>query len=587
MTAKQRTGRVLIAVFAASVLVATACTPAAPITSPSGTPAASASAKPDQGGRIIEGWISDLATIQPVLSADTTSARAWGLIYDGILQVDPKTGEPKARMATYSVSSDGLTYNFEMNANANWSDGKPVIAQDWLTGLQGVAKSAKTVRKGTFQDIVGFNDYCVAASGTQCKPIATATSISGVTIDSANPKKWSVKMTKVSCPAIIDLIGYTIPTQVFGKYLTATSKPEDFDNAPENTSPTVANGPFKFKEWRKGDQAIFSKNESYWQGASNVDEYVMKVVANTAAVTNGLKTGELTFGTILARDLADVQTVPTVKITKYQNLGYTFIGWNTLSPTATGLADKRVRQALAYGIDMDAVIKAVVFGEATKQVSHHVPVQWAYPSVALEPYKYDKAKADQLLKDAGWVKGTDGILAKDGKKFSLTISTNSGNQERETLAQVAADQYKQLGIDAKARPEAFQGLVVKLTTGDQTLEATIIGWSLGAEPDPYQIWHSSQIPNPATKVEGFGFTGFKDQAMDKAIEQGRNPADGNCSVAARKTQYETVNKILNDNQPYNFGYSNNTLAVAQQSLQNFAPAPFSTLYNVHEWWVKK
>src|SRR6185436_8843337 len=144
---------------------------------------------------------------------------------------------------------------------------------------------------------------------------------------------------------------------------------------------------------------------------------------------------------------------------------YTFIGWNTASPSATGLADKRVRQALAYGIDMDAVIKAVVFGEATKQVAHHVPVQWAYPTVALEPYKYDKAKAQQLLKYAGWVAGSD-------------------------------------GINATAKPEAFQGLVTKLTTGDQTLEATIIGWSLGGDPDPYQIWHSSQIPDPAKNVTG-------------------------------------------------------------------------------------
>jgi peptide/nickel transport system substrate-binding protein len=585
MTTKQRTGRVLIAVFAATILVATACTPGGPTASSAPTAAASATEKPQQGGRIIEGWISDLATIQPVLSNDTTSGRAWALIYDGIIQQDAKSGEPKPKMATYSISSDGLTYTFEMNAKANWSDGKPVIAQDWLTGLMAVGKSAKTVRKSTYQDIQGFNEFC-APAGTQCK--ATASSITGVTIDSANPKKWSVKMTKVSCPAILDLTGYTIPTQVFGKYLTATSKAEDFDNAPENTNPTVFSGPFKFKEWRKGDQAIFTKNETYWQGAPNVDEYVMKVVANTAAVTNGLKTGELTFGTVLARDLADMQTVDSVKITKYQNLGYTFIGWNTSSPTATGLADKRVRQALAYGIDMDAVIKAVVFGEATKQVAHHVPVQWAYPSIALEPYKYDKAKAEQLLKDAGWTKGSDGILANAaGKKFSLTISTNSGNQERETLAQVAADQYKQLGIDAKARPEAFQGLVTKLTTGDQTLEATIIGWSLGGDPDPYSIWHSSNIPDPAKKVEGFGFTYFKDPAMDKAIEEGRNPTNGDCSTAARKKNYETFNKILNENQPYNFGYSNNTLAVSQKTLQNFNPASFSTLYNVHEWWVKK
>lgn len=584
----RRTGRALIAVLAASMLVATACSGGTP--SASGAPSAATSAtpagteKPQQGGRIIEATISDIATLQPVLSNDTSSGRMTDLMYDKLIQQDAKSGEVKPKLASYTTSSDGLTYTFTINDKANWSDGKPIIAQDWLTGLTAVAKSAKTVRKSTFQDIAGFNEFC-APAGSQCK--ATASSISGVTLDTANPKKFSVKMTKVSCPAILDLSGYTIPTQVFGKYLTATSKAEDFDTAPENTNPTVFSGPFKFKEWRKGDQVILTKNETYWQGSPNVDEYVFKVVANTAAVTAGLKTGEITYGTIQARDLADMQTVDSVKITKYQSLGYTYIGWNTKSPTAVALADKRVRQALAYGIDMDAVIKAVVFGEATKQVAHHVPVQWAYPSVALEAYKYDKAKAESLMKDAGWVKGADGILAKDGKKFSLTISTNSGNTERETLAQVAADQYKQLGIQAQSKPEAFQGLVTKLTTGDQTLEATIIGWSLGGDPDPYQIWHSSQIPDAAKSVTGFGFTGFKDPALDKAIEQGRNPTDGNCSTAARKANYETFNKILNENQPYNFGYSNNVLAVAQKSLQNFAPASFSTIYNVHEWWIKK
>ena len=584
-----RTGRALIAVLAASILVATGCTGATPAGS-SQTPAASSSVaatdKPQDGGRVVEATISDIATMQPVLVNDTASGRITALIYDTLVQQDPKSGEVKPRMASYTTSTDGLTYTFTINDKANWSDGKPVIGQDYVTALTAVAKSAKTVRKSTFQDVQGFNEFCVGTD--QCK--ASATTLSGVTIDSSNPKKFSVKLTKVSCPAILDLGGATaspLPTQVFGKYLTATSKPEDFDNATENTNPQVISGPFTFKEWRKGDQVILGKNAAYWQGAPHVDEYVYKVVANTTAITNGLKTGEITFGSIVAKDLADMQTVDAVKITKYQSLGYTFIGWNTSSPTATGLADKRVRQALAYGIDMDAVIKAVVFGEATKQVAHHVPVQWAYPSTPLESYKYDKAKAQQLLKDAGWVAGADGILAKDGKKFNLTISTNSGNTERETLAQVAADQYKQLGINAVSKPEAFQGLVTKLTTGDQTLEATIIGWSLGGDPDPYQIWHSSQIPDPAKGTTGFGFTYFKDSAMDKAIEQGRNPTNGDCSTAARKANYETFNKILNENQPYNFGYSNNVLAVSQKTLQNFNPASFSTIYNVYEWWIKK
>ena len=570
--------RQLVAILGAAMLVAISCSPSTS-TGPATSPSAAASEQPQQGGRIIEATTADIATMQPVLSNDTSSGRIIGLIYDSLLIQDPKNGEPVTRLASYTQSSDGLSYTFEINAKANWSDGKPVIADDVVTAIKAVGKSKKTVRKSNYQDVLGFKDFSAG----------TATTLPGVKIDNANPKKLTITMVKVSCPAILDLNTIQpLPTQVFGKYVTDASK-DEIDTAPENTNPTVASGPFKFTEWRKGDQVILDKNPTYWQGAPNVDQYVYKVVANLTAVANGLKTGEITFGTVQAKDLADMQTVDTVNITKYPSLGYTFIGWNTLSPTAIGLADKRVRQALAYGIDMDQVIKAVVFGEATKNVSHHVSVQWAYPSgVQLEQYKYDKAKALSLLKDAGWTPGSDGILQNAaGKKFNLTISTNSGNQERETLATVAAEQYKQLGINAKAAPEAFQGLVTKLTTGDSTLEATIIGWSLGGDVDPYSIWHSSNVPDPAKKVEGFGFTGFKDPAMDKAIEEGRNPSNGDCSTAARKKQYETFNKILNENQPYNFGYENNVLAVAQKTLQNFTPAPYGTVFNIFKWWIKK
>jgi peptide/nickel transport system substrate-binding protein len=236
---------------------------------------------------------------------------------------------------------------------------------------------------------------------------------------------------------------------------------------------------------------------------------------------------------------------------------------------------------------MDQLIQAVASGEATAHVTHHVPAQWAYPSASLEPYRYDKTKAQQLLNDAGWTPGPDGIRQKDGKNLTLTLSTDTENPERVAVAQAAAEQYRQLGIDAKAAPEAFRGLAVKLTTGDPTLDATILTWTLGVEPDPYQIWHSSQIPDRAKAATGFGFTFFKDPDLDKAIEEARRPANRDCSIAARKRSYETFNKILNENQPYNFGYVPNVLIGSQRALQNFAPASFAAVYNVHEWWFKR
>ncbi|MGH9896855.1 MAG: ABC transporter substrate-binding protein, partial [bacterium] len=339
------------------------------------------------------------------------------------------------------------------------------------------------------------------------------------------------------------------------------------DKAPENTAPTVFSGPFKFKEWRQGDQVIMTRNDTYWKSAPHLDEYVFKVVADATVVAAQLKTGELNFGQIEPKDLADMERQENLKVTKYPNLGYTYIGWRTDSQSVPALQDKRVRQALAYGLDMEAVTQSILFGEGFKQVSHHVPVQWAYPDPKLlNQYPYDKAKAESLLQEAGYAKGADGIYAKDGKPISFTIRTNAGNKTRETLAQVASEQYKTIGIDAKTSFENFQGLVTQLTEGHPSVEAVIIGWALGTEPDPFSIWHSSQVPDPATAKTGFGFTGFKNADVDKAIEQGRNPTNGDCSVAARKGHYQTFNKILNEEQPYNFGFGNNVLWVMDKDL---------------------
>ena len=563
-------------------LILTSCGPAAPTgaqPSPGTTAATTEAPQPKKGGRIVEGTFADIRTVNSILSTDTPSARITALIYEGLLDVDPESGEPlQTGLAKYEVSSDGLNYTFEINAKANWSDGKPIVAEDWYVAKKLIAMSKVSVRKSNFTDIVGWKEFVDG----------TAPEISGVKIDPANPKKFTVTVGSVSCAALLNLSAFTLPAQVFGKY-AAAGQADAIDKAPENTAPTVFSGPFKFKEWRQGDQVILTRNDTYWRGAPHVDEFVFKVVADATVVAAQLKTGELNFGQIEPKDLADMERQENVKIGKVKNLGYTYIGWRTDSPTATALQDKRVRQALAYGLDMDAVVKTILFGEGYKNVSHHVPVQWAYPDPkTLNQYPFDKAKAEALLQEAGYAKGSDGIYAKDGKPISFTIRTNAGNKVRETLAQVASEQYKGIGIDAKTQFENFQGLVTQLTEGHPSVEAVIIGWALGVEPDPFSIWHSSQVPDPATKKTGFGFTGFKNAEVDKAIEQGRNPSNGDCSITARKGHYATMNKILNEEQPYNFGFGNNVLWVMDKDLQGFKGGSFgttsSTIFNVHEWW---
>jgi len=574
MTAKQRTGRVLIAVLAASMLVATACTPGGPTAT--GAPTATAAAEqPTPGGRVIYGSFSDIQRLNPSTSNDATSSLVSGKIYDALIRVDPKNAEIKPNLGEWTVSTDGLTFSWTIKANANWSDGKPITGNDFLARVKMQARSKVTPNKSVFNDVEGYQDYSTGK----------ATSISGIVVNSSDPKKFTVKFTKIFCPALTNVFGAVpMPEHIFGKYTVDSDITKVVDDAPENNAPPVASGPFKFKEWRKGDQVILTRNETYHRGAPLIEEYVQKVVADSTVAAAQMKTGELTMTLAQPGDVADLSKADNVKLYKWPDNGYVYIGWRTNNPNVAFLGDKRIRQGLMYGINVDAVVQAVLFGEGTKQVAHHPPVSWA-AGVGLNNYAYDKTKAEDLFKQAGYAKGTDGFYAKDGKPLAITVVTNQGNKTRETFLQVAVEQYKQVGVKINPKLEAFEALVPKLTGGSPEVEAVIIGWQLGADPDPFTIWHSSNVASP-TKA-GNNFVGYSNPQVDKAIEAGRNGPD--CSQAARQKVYQEMNKILNDDVPYMFGFAQNRILATASTIRGIEPGSFSPNadWNIEKWWIKK
>lgn len=558
------TARTLVA-FAALALVAAACT-----TPPAPPPAAGE--QPQPGGRVIHGSFTDIKTLQPVLATDITSKTVMDLIYATLHQPDPKTGELKPNLGKWTVSADGLTYSWEVQEKATWSDGRPVTADDFLALVKAMARSKKTVRKSRFADIQGFNEY---AEGK-------ATSIAGI---AASGKKFSVTFTKVFCPALAETFGFApIPAHVFGRYTVDADPSKNIDDAPENAAPPVASGPFVFKEWRPGDQVVLARNPNYWKGAPLLDEFVLKVVPDATALAATLKAGEVNYATIEPKDFAEIERQGHLRVHRYQQLNYTYIGWNVRSPSATALADKRVRQTLAHGLDMDAVVRAVLFGQATKMVSHHPPASWAFPQSGMNQYPYDRAKAEELIKAAGFTKGADGFYQKAAKTLGFSIHAPSGNKIRETLLQVASEQYKLIGVKVEPKTIANEALIDRLQNASPEIEGWIIGWSLSGDPDPFNIWHSSAIPDPAQKRTGLNVGGFTAPGLDEAIERART---GDCSFAARKKHYETFNRILNEEQPYNFGFSPNTLLAVASQFRNLEPGPHAQMHNIERWWLAK
>jgi len=531
-------------------------------------------AKP--GGRVIWGDATDVKTLNPVTSTDVYSSEVINRIYAPLLGVDPKTAEMYPNLAEkWDFSSDGKTMTFQMRDGVKWSDGSPLTGGDFKFTAMATLRSKKTNHKNNFDQIVGAKEYIEG----------TADDLSGIKVDGNN---ITVSLVNSFCPALVQIGNATIiPKSVFGKYFDPKDASKNLDDAPENNAPPLAGGAFKFKEWIPGDHVTVVRNDTYWNKA-NIDEWVHKSYPNQDALTAALKVGEVDMAQFDPKDLADMQTVSSLNVFKYLNLGYTYIGWNQARGGKEFLQDKAVRQALAYGLNVDQVVAKVLFGEGVKMVAHTPPVSWAYDTSGLNDYKYDPSKAEQLLQQAGWAKGSDGIYAKIGQKLEFSLVTSASNVIRETLIQVAAEQYKQIGINVEPKTESFEALVDRLNQskdpkygeqGGHDYDAIVIGWGLSADPDQYSIWHSN-----STHAGENNSIQFKNPEVDQAIQDSRT----HCGTAERKAAIHKVDQILNEEQPYNFGFAQNILLGVSKKIQNINPGPFARYGQARPetWWIQ-
>ena len=222
--------------------VITACQQSALAPKPSATDAYQ---PPVRGGQVIEGAFADAKTFAPFLANDPSSLTVSGLVYESLFRVDAKTGEIKPDLGKWTISADGLVYRWKIEPGAVWSDGRAITGDDYLTGVKAVARSKKTVRAASFQDIEGFDEYRAGIAST----------IKGITVDPNDPKSFSVKFKRVFCPALTNAFGPAagpLPTHVYGKY-TGADDTGKLDDAPENSAPAVTSGPFALKLWKPND----------------------------------------------------------------------------------------------------------------------------------------------------------------------------------------------------------------------------------------------------------------------------------------------------------------------------------------------
>jgi peptide/nickel transport system substrate-binding protein len=222
------------------------------------------------------------------------------------------------------------------------------------------------------------------------------------------------------------------------------------------------------------------------------------------------------------------------------------------------LDDIRIRRALAYALDKQALVNKNTGGSAVVAWADQPPFQWSYTDDVMK-YPADAAKSRALLAEAGYTPGPDGIMRKNGKPLSFTLSYNV--QIKTYPANLLFATYGQGGI---------------LTTGKYDLN--ISGWIAGQDPDDHSEFASDQIPKPS-HPDGVNYTRYQNKEMDDA----QKAALASYDQATRKPAYVKIQQLLARDLPIIYIWYPRQAQPISVDFKNFAPNPVNESWNAQEW----
>jgi ABC-type transport system substrate-binding protein len=314
----------------------------------------------------------------------------------------------------------------------------------------------------------------------------------------------------------------------------------------------VGCGPFVFREWKSDQFITLDRFADYWEGAPSYRSYVYRIIPDLLTQEMEFYAGTIDSYGVQPYQVARLKDDPRFQSFSGTSFAYSYIGYNLRRKP---FDDSRVRRALSMAINVDNIIDFVLYRQGERTTGPFLK-QTEYYNRAIAPVPYDPEGALKLLAEAGWLRNSDGRLEKDGQKLQFTLITNSGNDIRKSILAIAQDAWKQLGIDVRTDLVEWS-VFIQERVNKLDFDALVLGWSMGIDPDLYQIWHSSQ-----TGPHQLNFVGYRNPEADDLIVRIRQEYDFDRRVAL----CHRLHAIIAADQPYTFLYVGKWTAVLDKRI---------------------
>ena len=439
------------------------------------------------GGTYVEGATGSLETLNPILASSGSETAASHLLFTGLFDYD-QTGSIRPALASSIETTDAKTFVVHLREGVTWSDGKAFTSADVL--------------------------YTVGLIQNAAVRSPLASSFRTITVTA--PDDMTVQMT---LPTAYAPFVHSLTFGILPQHVLARTDPADIRSSSFNLNP-VTLGPFTFTSFRardaNGNAVVYmSKNTRYFRNEVQVDRFQLYTYKDQGAMLRAYDRREVgalagaTEATALSAQKSRAHT--TITNTPLDNGDYAL--FNTKSEV---YADTNLRAAIRQGTDVDALRRLV--GGGVSELNGPVLAQQIPEVAPLKQMANDTMGARVALDGLGWKAGANGIRSKDGRPLVMRlVAIDTGDYPR--VARELSRQWRELGIDVQLSLQPAD------TASEQVLvprafDVLIYELAIGADPDVYAYWHSSQ-----TGQAGLNFSGYSSVVADDSLTSSRATLD--------------------------------------------------------------
>jgi peptide/nickel transport system substrate-binding protein len=462
------------------------------------------------GGVLIDGDSCCVTAPFNLGGIDARSAAYDRLTFEPLVEPNPFTLEPVGCLAqAWEVSEDGLTWTFFLREGVLFHDGESFGAED---------VEATYALSG---DEASLSEFVTQIQ----ENISTITVVDDLTIAFATPEV---------------LPDFLFDAAMFGigaAHILNEIDPAEYASSPASTGSdpamVVGTGPFRASEVVVDDYLSLVRFDDYWGGAPYLDGWTFRIYFDDAALLTA----------VLAGEVDRVRFIQNVYVPELEAAGLNLLPWRgsyydcialNLDPEKTTLfQDPNVRKALMHALDREAMLQAGYegFGEvANTLLSASGPFN--NPDGVTVQYAYDPDLAQQLLDEAGWTVGANGIREQDGQPFAFSIRSESGWIPWENHAVTAQEYWRAIGLDVSVDLTTFDSVSEQYASGN--FEATVWEFPSGPTPDRSSLFTCDAPSN------GMGYC---NPEVDAALTEARTTLDEEQRIALY-TQFQ--NLVLED-----------------------------------------